>query len=117
MKKKFIVIGIIVVLFLIVVSSSSDNKNKDNNTFSITPTSNPAKVEGVTMEKFNLIKEGMTYSEVVEILGSEGEVSSSSDMAGYKTVLYTWKGASALSNMNAMFQNDKMISKAQFGLK
>lgn len=72
---------------------------------------------GVTMSQFNNIKEGMTYNEVVSILGSSGELLSSSDMAGYKTVMYQWKGTSVMGNMNAMFQNDKMITKAQFGLK
>lgn len=59
----------------------------------------------------------MTYQEVVSILGSSGEVISSSDVAGYKTVMYMWEGNSLGANMNAMFQNDKMVSKAQFGLK
>lgn len=75
------------------------------------------KLSGVTMDQFVRIKEGMTYNEVVAILGSDGELTSSNELAGYKTVLYTWAGASFASNMNAMFQNDKMISKAQFGLK
>lgn len=83
------------------------------------PTAKPTekKVSGVTMEQFKSITEGMSYEEVVKILGSEGETLSSSELAGYKTVMYQWKGASIMSNMNATFQNDKMVSKAQFGLK
>lgn len=42
---------------------------------------------------------------------------SSSEMAGYKTVMLMWTGTSMGANMNAMFQNDKLVSKAQFGLK
>lgn len=71
---------------------------------------------GISMEQFNRIQEGMTYQEAVSILGSSGEVISSSDISGYKTVMYMWKGNSLGANMNAMFQNDKLISKAQFGL-
>ena len=71
----------------------------------------------VSMEQFNRIQEGMTYQEVVLVLGSPGEVISSSDIAGYKTVMYMWKGNSFGANMNATFQNDKMVAKAQFGLK
>lgn len=83
------------------------------------PTAKPVekKSSGVTMAKFTSITEGMSYSEVASILGGPGEVMSSSDVAGYKTVMYQWKGESIMGNMNAMFQNDKMVSKAQFGLK
>lgn len=74
-------------------------------------------VGAVNMENFNKLKTGMKYSEVVEILGKEGEILSETEVGGYKTVMYKWDGESLLSNMNAMFQNGKMISKAQFGLK
>lgn len=70
----------------------------------------------LTLEKFNKIKTNMTYDEVVKILGVEGEVMSESEVAGIKTVLYTWDGSFG-ANMNATFQNDKLISKAQLGLE
>lgn len=72
---------------------------------------------GVTMAQFNQLKEGMTYEDVVTILGSPGEQMSSSEIAGTKTVMYEWNGATLGANMNAMFQNNKMASKAQFGLE
>lgn len=80
----------------------------------VSPKNNSSKV---TLEQFNRLQEGMTYQEVVSILGSEGEILSSSDIAGYKTIMYMWEGNSLGGNMNAIFQNDKMISRAQFGLK
>ncbi len=57
----------------------------------------------------------MTYRQVVGILGEEGTVMSENEIGGYKTVMYQWKSG-VLANMNATFQNDKLISKAQFGL-
>lgn len=69
----------------------------------------------VTMAKFKAIKKGMSYKQVVKILGFEGEEMSSSDVAGYSTVMYAWRNLGG-SNMNAMFQNGKLIMKGQFGL-
>lgn len=70
----------------------------------------------VTMANFNKLKTGMSYRQVVAILGSEGEVLSENEIAGTRTVMYQWK-AGYLANMNAMFQNDKLISKTQLGLE
>jgi len=69
----------------------------------------------VTAAEFDMIREGMTYQQVVGIIGAPGEQMSSSDIAGYRTVMYSWTNSSG-SNMNAMFQNGKLIQKAQFGL-
>ncbi|PEN88562.1 hypothetical protein CN553_23450 [Bacillus cereus] len=60
----------------------------------------------------------MTYEEVVQIIGSEGEVTSESTVADYITKLYTWKGEGSLgANANITFQNNKVQAKTQFGLK
>lgn len=71
---------------------------------------------GVTMANFNRLKTGMRYAEAVKILGSEGEVMSENEIAGHHTIMYKWD-SSGLGNMNAMFQNGKLVQKAQFGLK
>jgi len=57
----------------------------------------------------------MTYGQVRKIVGFPGEELSRSDMAGYTTIMYAWKNANG-SNMNAVFQNDRLVIKAQFGL-
>jgi hypothetical protein len=75
----------------------------------------PKSTAGVTLDNFNKIKTGMTYAQVVEILGEEGQVISENEISGYKTTMYQWKGG-YVANMNAMFQNGKLISKAQLGL-
>lgn len=38
-------------------------------------------------------------------------------MAGITTVMFMWEGTSFGGNMNAMFQNGKLVTKAQFGLR
>jgi GYF domain 2/Domain of Unknown Function with PDB structure (DUF3862) len=69
----------------------------------------------VTRQKYDQIHEGMTYQQVRNIIGSSGEELSESDIAGMTTVMYSWTNSNA-SIMNAMFQNDRLISKSQFGL-
>ena len=71
---------------------------------------------GITAAKYAAIRPGMTYKQVVAILGSPGEEISSSDLAGYRTVMVDWKNNSG-ANMNAMFQNGRLINKAQMGLQ
>jgi len=71
----------------------------------------------VTKAQYDALQHGMSYSQAVGILGCEGEELSSSDIAGTKTIMLMWKGDSFGANMTAMFQDDRMIQKAQFGLR
>jgi hypothetical protein len=62
----------------------------------------------------------MTYEQVKEIIGTDGELMSESGDKGteYYTVMYMWKGeGSSGANANFMFQGGKLNNKAQFGLK
>jgi hypothetical protein len=69
----------------------------------------------VTKIEYDRIKEGMTYRQVIEIIGAAGDEPSRSDLAGFRTVMYSWVNPNG-SNMNTMFQNRKLVTKAQFGL-
>lgn len=69
----------------------------------------------VTLENFNSVSEGMTYEEVVAILG-EGEIISESEIMDYTSVMYQWMNKDG-SNMNAMFQGNSLTMKSQFNLK
>ena len=84
------------------------------------PTPAPEPKKGITKAEFDQIQNGMTYEQVVQIIGSEGELMSESGDKGtqFYTVMYTWEGESGFgANANAMFQGGKMVNKAQFGLK
>ena len=70
---------------------------------------------GLSKANYLRISEGMTYREVVAVLGKPGEEMSRSDIAGFTTVMYGWKRWNG-ANMNAIFQNDALVTKAQFGL-
>lgn len=74
----------------------------------------------VTKAQFESIKNGMTYKEVVKIIGGEGELISESGASGDElhTVMYMYNGkGSTGANANFMFQDDKLVNKAQVGLK
>jgi hypothetical protein len=70
----------------------------------------------ITAKQFMSLKNGMTYKQVCKVLGREGELQSENELAGYRTSMYSWSNGN-LSNMNAMFQNGKMMQKAQMGLE
>src|SRR5438132_685442 len=71
----------------------------------------------VTMSQYSQVQPGMTYKQAVRILGEPDQELSRSEMAGFTTVMYMWKGTSPGGNMNVMFQNGELVTKAQFGLK
>lgn len=74
--------------------------------------------EYITKDEYNQIEEGMSYDEVKDIIGSEGELSSTSSVGGYSMSIYTWYGnGSAGSNASVTFTNDAVTGKAQVGLK
>jgi hypothetical protein len=81
-----------------------------------------AQSPGVTMANYNRLKTGMTYAQVAKVLGKEGTELGSSDIAGSRTVIHQWNGHGlgariSGANMNTMFQNGKLIQKAQSGLR
>jgi hypothetical protein len=70
----------------------------------------------VTLAEYEQVREGMTYEEVTSVIGAAGQELSRSDLAGYTTVMYSWANSNG-SNMNSMFQNGRLVNKAQFGLR
>ncbi len=118
---------ILALIALIVVFGCADpdkNKTATNQNTAIPPSASQAaspesqKTGGiVNAATFAQLKTGMKYADVVKIFGSEGEVLSENEMGGFKTVMYKWDGEGFGANVNVMFQNGKLISKSQFGLK
>ncbi|GAB6474914.1 MULTISPECIES: DUF3862 domain-containing protein [Bacillus] len=89
------------------VEQSNTNK-KDNNS------------PKISKEEFDSIQNGMSYEEVIGIIGGDGELLSETGTKGqqFHTLMYSWEGEKGFgSNANATFQDGKLINKAQFGLK
>jgi hypothetical protein len=88
-----------------------------------TPPKPKASAQVVTRAKYDRLDNGMSYRQAVAVIGAEGEELARNRVEGapgvmesVETVMYAWTNADG-SNMNAMFQNDKLMQKAQFGLK
>lgn len=75
----------------------------------------------ISLDEFNQIATGMTYDEVVKIIGGPGEILSQTDLGmgdEYASVMYMWDGEGSIgANVNVMFQGGEVVSKAQFGLE
>ena len=79
--------------------------------------SDSSEKECISMEEFSEIKTGMSYDEVIEIIGCEGELSSEVSVVDITSELYIWYGSDGISNANVTFSNGKVMAKAQFGLE
>ena len=107
MRWPFKVLGVLV-LFFVLLSAFAIFRGYSND---------------ISLDKYNQVKAGMFYAEVVSIIGKDGEEISRTNLPGVmkvippiETIMYQWKNSNG-SNMNLMFQNNSLISKAQFGLK
>jgi len=81
-----------------------------------TPASTDDKKTGLTMDKYNQIKNGMSYDEVKTIIGSEGTQTMSSGEGKYKVESYKWDGDD-YQFISVVFMGGKVNSKVQANLK
>ncbi|MBS1797280.1 MAG: DUF3862 domain-containing protein [Acidobacteria bacterium] len=125
-----------IVLLLVVLGCNCQKQLEDLANKSQTPTSSPSSSPGsspgsspaaspkssngkaeLTMDKYNQIKNGMSYKDVVAIIGSEGTETMSSGEGKYKVTSYQWKGGGDFEYIYAVFMGDKLSSKTQANLK
>ena len=104
------------------IDESSKNSNSTSNSNSSTTPGNSSnsksstKAGNLTLEKYNRIKNGMTYQEVVEILGSEGVEQMRSGSGKYEVASYKWEGEN-YAFISIVLMGDKVNSKTQYGMK
>jgi hypothetical protein len=119
--KKWWFWGIIGILLISIISNSNNTSSTENETETIpieTPIVEKKNSPKISKAEFEQIKPGMTYEEIVLIVGGEGELSSEVSLGGIETKLYVWKGEGPLgANANMTFQNNSLVSKAQLNLK
>lgn len=72
----------------------------------------------VSMELYKKIKNGMTYNEVVNLIGADGKPVVSVGDGEYKTECYEWPGDSGdYSSVDVTFQGGVVAGKLQIGLE
>lgn len=72
----------------------------------------------ITMDEFKQIQNGMTYEQVVQIIGGEGELISTAGDGQYKIEMYQWEGEGGFgANANVTLEGGKVTAKAQLGLQ
>ncbi|WP_367340838.1 hypothetical protein, partial [Aminivibrio sp.] len=108
--KVTVVLALIGIVGLVVVSSELMTIFKDPFAPNFL-TSSSSESQLVTMSEYNQIYDGMTYGDVVRIIGSRGEELSRSSTAGYTITMYAWSNKNG-SNMTAMFENGKLTTKS-----
>ena len=116
--KKQAIIGIIAIILSIsgfsrIIDTSNQIQKIVENPFS-SQSIDPATLK-VTYAEYQQIENGMSYQEVVNIIDEEGEELSNTTLGDLTILMYQWIN-SDFSNMTATFENDKLTSKAQFGL-
>lgn len=76
-----------------------------------------AKKGDITLEEFNKIQVGMTYSQVVSIIGAEGRVSSETQIGNKNYKYYVWDGVGFGGTATISFSDNRVTSKTQFNLE
>lgn|SRR5665213_2309809 len=114
---RFIVAGIILVTVSVLIFLFGKGNRPER--IAITPleqaqpTTQPPAV--VTKAEYDRITTGMSYNEVLLIIGTAGDEISRTAVMGYTCVSYCWKNSDG-SNMIAMFQDGILNTKAQSSL-
>lgn len=102
----------IIVLFIgigVIMSSGQNSTTQTENNITINQ-------EKITLEKFNNIETGMTYQQVVDIIGEEGKLSTESAYGDQSMQIYYWYSSNGISNATVSFMNGKVTAKSQIGL-
>ena len=101
-------IGIVgfLVLFIIVVAVFVSVSEGDGSTSS----------NYLTYSNYTKIENGMSYSQVVDILGGhQGVLDTSSSYGGYTLSYYTWSNSSETICIVVGFENGCVCAKSQYG--
>ncbi|MBQ4557807.1 MAG: hypothetical protein IJA61_00315 [Clostridia bacterium] len=97
----FLVLFIIVVVVVVGISVGDGSINSNYLTYS----------------NYTQIQNGMSYSQVVDILdGHQGVLDTSSSYGGYTLSYYTWSNNSGTKCIVVGFENGSVCAKSQYGL-
>ena len=78
-------------------------------------TSAPAP-QGVSLQSYNSIDNGMTVQQVQSILGTDSRVASETSIGGIDSEILEWQGAFGTQVVTVSFENGVVIGKSEAGL-
>lgn len=127
-SKGFAITGLLVAIVALVIAYGMHNglknavntvSNAVNDLGNVITDANESENDNTkaTLDKFNQIETGMTYEEVVGIMGEEGTLSTESSYGSQSLKTYYWYASNGYSNATISFMNNKVSAKSQIGLK
>lgn len=118
-KKKGLIAVIAVIAFLFVIALIAIGSGDGSVDGSSETSENTTEGEYITYEEYEKIQNGMTYDEVVKIIGCEGRVASSSTVGDITTVSYNWSSkdmGGVTYGATVAFIDGVVTGKSQVGL-
>jgi hypothetical protein len=105
----------------IVAHANQGDADPDGSSATVTPavtkTAKPHKC-GATLREYQALQTGITLGQAIGIIGCSGEEISRVSYGGQETVMVSWPGETGFfGNMNATFDNDRLVAKGQLGLE
>lgn len=76
-----------------------------------------SKYPTIDLAKYEKVDTGMSYEQVKEIFGGDGEKDTETQILGSTSYGYIWRGADGASNATLTFSDDKLVTKNQISLK
>lgn len=76
-----------------------------------------SKYPTIDLAKYEQVDTGMSYDQVKQIFGGDGEKDTETQILDSTSYGYIWRGADVASNATLTFSNDKLVSKTQISLK
>lgn len=110
------VLAFTLLLSFIIFGINNFSKVEAVSTYDYNLNSNFIGETSLTMAKYNKIKNGMTYNQVVSIIGKKGEEITNTEFKGTKAATYKWTGED-YTFIFCNFKNDKLAFKSQANLK
>lgn len=73
---------------------------------------------GVTLANYDRLGTGAaTFEDATITFGSAGKLQESSEMGGKKIETYSWSSDDGAGRISAIFENSRLVSKSQYGLR
>ena len=106
----FILIWALVFVSLAIGFFGSDHTDSND------PAGDPA--GKITLEQYNQIENGMSYEQVKDIIGSEGELVAEVGIKNepFYCTIYVWEGIQSASKATFTFEDNILQSKSQYKL-